>query len=276
MTRRRAVAAVALACACASCAPPRVKLPASAGAPASDGAAVLAEATAACRDLRSITAEIGVAGSLQGRKVRGRLIAGFAQPASARIEAAAPFGPPLFIFVASGGDGTLLLPRDDRFVDKAPPAALLDAVAGVPFAPADLMAIVNGCATPARDVIAATEPDPDWRRVRVAQDRELFLRRAAGVWQLVAMTAGGREPVQVEYTDVVAGRPQSIRLIGPSSSGAPARYDLRLSLSQIEVNVALEADAFRVQIPRSATPISVDELRRSGPLGAGDQANRAR
>ena len=223
---------------------------------------------------QSITAEIAVAGSLQGRKVRGRLIAGFAQPASARIEAAAPFGSPLFIFVASGGDGTVLLPRDNRFVEKAQPSTLLDAVAGVPFAPADLMAIVTGCATPDRRVIEASAPDPAWRRVQVADARALFLHREGSMWQLVAMSAGGREPMQVEYRDLAAGRPQSIRLIGPPTSEAQPRYDLRLSLSQVEVNVTLDQDAFRVQIPRSATPIGLDELRRNGPLGGGDQTSR--
>jgi hypothetical protein len=273
MTRRRMIAVAVLALACASCAPRRLALPSAAGQPASDGADALAEATAACRDLKSITAEIGVSGSLQGRKVRGRLIAGFAQPASARIEAAAPFGAPLFIFVARGGEGTLLLPRDNRFLEKAEPATLLDAVAGVPFAPADLMAIISGCATPERQVVSATAPDPDWRRVRVAQERELFLHRVGSAWQLVAMTAEGREPVQVEYGDRAAGRPQSVRLIGPAASGTP-RYDLRLSLSQVEVDAALDADAFRVQIPRGADPISLDELRRNGPLGAGADASR--
>ena len=42
-------------------------------------------------------------------------------------------------------------------------------------------------------------------------------------------------------------------------------FDLRLTLSQVEINVPLGADAFTVQIPRSARPISLDELRHARP-----------
>jgi len=36
------------------------------------------------------------------QKVRGRVVAGFARPASMRLEGVAPFGPPAFILVARG------------------------------------------------------------------------------------------------------------------------------------------------------------------------------
>jgi hypothetical protein len=38
-------------------------------------------------------------------------------------------------------------------------------------------------------------------------------------------------------------------------------------LSQVELNTPLGADAFQLQVPATAEAISVDELRRSGPLG---------
>jgi len=36
----------------------------------------------------------------------------------------------------------------------------------------------------------------------------------------------------------------------------------------VETNAQLGPDVFRVQIPRDADPITLDELKRSGPLGA--------
>jgi len=45
-----------------------------------------------------------------------------------------------------------------------------------------------------------------------------------------------------------------------------AAFDLHLVLSQVEINATLGEDAFKLQIPTSATPIGLDELRRSGPL----------
>ena len=44
--------------------------------------------------------------------------------------------------------------------------------------------------------------------------------------------------------------------------------DLTVGLSQIETNKDLEDAAFTVNVPGDADPITVDELRESGPLGA--------
>jgi alpha-ketoglutarate-dependent taurine dioxygenase len=38
-----------------------------------------------------------------------------------------------------------------------------------------------------------------------------------------------------------------------------------LTLSQVELNTPLGPDVFRVQIPRDADPITIDELRRARP-----------
>jgi hypothetical protein len=43
-------------------------------------------------------------------------------------------------------------------------------------------------------------------------------------------------------------------------------FDLQLTLSQIEVNAPLGADVFVVQVPATARPITLGELRESGPL----------
>jgi hypothetical protein len=46
------------------------------------------------------------------------------------------------------------------------------------------------------------------------------------------------------------------------------RFNLELKLSQLEPNVQLRPEVFRVDVPSSAERISVDELKRSGLLGA--------
>ena len=43
--------------------------------------------------------------------------------------------------------------------------------------------------------------------------------------------------------------------------------DLTATLSQIETNKNLESAAFTVNVPPGAEPITLDELRDSGPLG---------
>jgi hypothetical protein len=51
-------------------------------------------------------------------------------------------------------------------------------------------------------------------------------------------------------------------------------FDLQLVLSQVETNVPLGENAFKIQIPKSATPIGLDELLRLGPLAPRADGNR--
>ena len=249
----------------ASCSAPLLRLPSGPGAPAPDGREALDQATVACRRLSTITFEIAVSGSVGGQRTRGRLSAGLARPASARLEAVAPFGQPVFIFVANGDDATLLLPRDNRVLEHGHPDAVLEAIAGVPLDAPALLAVVTGCAA-APDSGRARALGETWRVASDGSD-EVYLNRegAAGPWRLVATVhraagAGWR----AEYRDFQNGLPQSIRLV----STLAGRFDLRLGLSQIDVNTPLGAEVFRVQIPASAAPVSLDELKHSGPLSA--------
>jgi hypothetical protein len=261
----------------ASCGTPLMKLPSGPGVAVSrqEAAASLAQATAACSGLRTLTAEIAVSGSAGGHRLRGRLSAGVAAPASARLEAIAPFGPPLFIFVASGDDATLLLPRDDRVLVHGQPDAVLDAVAGVPLGAADLEATLTGCAAAADTAdMAARQFGDTWRQLTTASAGELYLHRTAAEapWTLAALVRrvpGGRA-WRTEYRDHQNGLPRTIRVTSLDGGDDGARqgraFDLQLVLSQVETNVPLEAAAFTVQIPKDAAPISLEELRRSGPL----------
>jgi len=261
MPQLRFCRAALLPCAvlCAACgAPPLLKLPSGPMTPAADARLVIDEATRACGRVDALTAEIGVSGSVDGQRVRGRMIAGVARPASARIEAAAPFGAPLFIFVARGEDATLLLPRDDRVLTHGRPDAVLDAATGVPLTPDALLDVLTGCAErPAAD--GARAVGDDWRVVR-AGDGDVYIRRSpsASPWRVVASV---HPDWRADFADFDAGLPRTIRLTGRDAR----RFDLRLALSQVDVNPALGADAFTVQVPRSAAPITLDELRHSRP-----------
>src|SRR5437867_1939423 len=113
----RAVAVLLAALASASCAVPFMKLPNGPGVPAPNARAAFEEATNACRRVTTMTAEVAVVGTVGGRRLRARLLTGLRAPASARLEALAPFGAPLFLLVAEGADATLLLPRDDRVLE---------------------------------------------------------------------------------------------------------------------------------------------------------------
>jgi hypothetical protein len=247
----------------ASCGAALTRLPAGPGVAAPDAPAALAEATRVCRTVQSITAEIGVSGSVGGRRLRGRLLAGLAAPASARLEAPAPFGQPAFIFVARGDDATVLLPRDRRVLEHGRPDAVLEAVTGVSMTPAELRTTLTGCA----DGSVSDEARAlggGWLMIPGA--KRLYLRRATPTepWRIVVAIShdsGGAE-WRAEYSNYADGLPRAIRL----ASTEPGGFNLRLTLSQLETNVALGDEAFRVQVPASTDPITLADLRQSGPL----------
>jgi hypothetical protein len=257
----------ALAIATVACGAPLMKLPQGPGAPAADAADALSQATAECRAVRTLTAEVAASGRADGSRFRGRLLAGVAAPASARIEAVAPFGPPLFILVATGDDATLLLPRDDRVLERGHPREVLDAVAGVPLDAADLFVTLAGCA-PGDPPARGNERGSDWRVLEGADGVELYLHRdgTPQPWRLVAMI---RRPAsgpawRAEYRDHQGGLPQTIRLSSIATPGGRG-FDLTLRLAQVETNVPLEPSVFRVDVPPSASPITLDELRHARP-----------
>ena len=269
MKALRSPAIVLAALLSASCSAPLMKLPSGPAVPAPDAAAALTEATAACRAASTMTAELAVSGTVGGRGLRARLLAGLASPASARLEAVAPFGQPLFIFVARGNDATLLLP-DGRVLEHGRPEAVIEAIAAVPLDATTLRIVLTGC-TSAPDPTHARQLGDDWRVVPDGP-REVYLHRDArsAPWRVVA--AVNREadvPTwRAEYRDfssdgALKGLPRAVRLASVGST----RFDLRLRLSQVEINETLDDAVFTVQIPANAVPITLAELRNAGPLG---------
>jgi hypothetical protein len=261
----RAALAVLSAIVAASCGARLTKLPSGAGTPAPDMPAATAQATSGCKAVTSLTAEIAASGSVGGRRLRARLLAGFASP-SARLEAVAPAGPPFFILVANGNDATLLLPRDDRVLEHGPADAVLEAIAGVRLGPSELLQTLTGCAMPGRWTSALALGD-NWRTAAGEHGARLYLHRdsPSAPWRVATLLYPGEGPQwswRADYADFHDGLPHAIHLV----SAEPGRFDLQLALSQVETGVALDADVFRVRIPPSAQPIALDELRQSGPL----------
>jgi hypothetical protein len=240
-----------------------LKLPSGQGAPA-DAADALSTTLATCSGIRSLSAEIGVSGSAGGQRLRGRLLVGVAAPDSARLEAVAPFGPPVFIFVARNDDATLLLPRDDRVLQHGKPLDVLEAVAGLPIDARDLLHVLTACPS-SPDAKAATAFGADWRVVADAPGAT-YLRRDAKSheWHVVSIVHGtsGDAAWRAEYGAFERGLPRTVRFI--SADGK--RFDVRLALSQVDINPALGDEAFRVQVPRSAQPVTLEELRRNGRM----------
>lgn len=257
----RGFACAAALCA-ASCGVPVMKLPAGPGTPVADAGPLLERAMAACRAVSTISAEVGVSGSVGGHRVRGRLLVGLAEPASLYVEAPAPFGAPAFILGASDGEATLLLPRDRRALEHGRPDAVLDAITGVPLDPAALKDTLTGCDAPGTETTDVRALGDSWRLVGGARLRYLRRERPSEPWRLVSVVTSGSDGWRADYLDFVDGLPRSVRLM----STEPKRFDLRLELSQVDLNVELEPSTFRVSVPPGTRPITLDELRAAGPL----------
>lgn len=249
----------------ASCGTTLASLPQGPGAPATDLPHVMAEATSACGRLKTLTAEVAISGHVNGQRVRGRVLTGLAAPASVFLDAAAPFGASFFLYASTGDRATLVLPRDARVLTHGDPGAVLDAAAGVPLTPSDLRSTLTGCVLNL-STESGRQYGPDWRAVASANGESYFRRTSAGdPWRVVAVRR--REPHvawRADYGDFEAGLPRTIRLV----SDDRRRFNLKLSLSQVEVDTPLGPEVFELKVPSSATPISLDELRRSGPFGS--------
>ncbi|MBP1635138.1 MAG: hypothetical protein H6Q10_1712 [Acidobacteria bacterium] len=244
------------------CAARRLALPQGAGQGFPEFRAAFDEATGACRAVTSLTAEAGVSGRVGGQKLRGRVIAGFSRPDRLRLEGLAPFGPPAFILVSSGGEATLLLPRDPAVLRGEPPEAIIEALVGLPLSPATLQAVIAGCGLPVSDPVAGVSYGGGWARVEGGRGAATYLRQDDGGRWIVQAAVDGS--LRVEYERRVEGAVREIRL---SLEGDQPRTELRLKVTEVDLAVALGDEAFAVKVPRDAVAITLPELRRAGPLG---------
>ena len=104
-----------------------------------------------------------------------------------------------------------MLPREGRVLRDAPPAATLEALAGVAIGPEDLRTIVAGCgfAQASRDRAARPfDRRLGWRSMPVTTTTGCSRSTARGGSSRRAM----RGPVEVRYADFASGRPATIRL----------------------------------------------------------------
>jgi hypothetical protein len=263
----RRVAALALFLSLvAACAPRNLVLPSGSGEPLPGFREAMNEASATCRDVRSLAAELGISGRVGSERLRGRVTAGMAEPASIRLEGTAPFGPPVFILVAAGASATLLLPRDNRILTGEPPASILQALVGLDLGPADLLAVLTGCVVRDPQPVSGRAFGRAWARIDLADGTAIFLERDPRErWRI---RAGLRGHLRVEYPDD-AGRPGRtpavVRVRVDTRDGQGS--DLRISLSQVDLNPSIDADVFAVKVPPDAVSISLAELRGAGPMG---------
>ena len=259
---------VAFCIAVTACGVPKpITLPSDPGGPFPDFASVHPQISAACAGVRTLRGELALSGRAGNEGVRGPVHVGFERPSSMRLEGVAPFGPPVFILAGRGDSASLVLQREERILRGAPPEAILEALTGVSLGPADLLAVFTGCVLPAPRATAGRVHSGDLASIDIesgdqgqARRATLFLKRSGTRWQLYAAR---REQWQIEYTFGSGIFPQSVRLVSLSPNVA---VKIAAALAGIETNVDIDAAAFTVQEQTSLQPLTLEELRRAGPL----------
>lgn len=216
---------------------------------------------APCLGVKTLTAELGLSGRAGETRLRGRVQAGFAR-GSMRLEGVAPFGQPVFILAAAPSRATLLLPRDERVVRTADAADILDALVGVRLGSDRLLPVLAGCAL--RSVPTAATAHGDVTKF-VFADGAVYVRTRGPQSRVVAADV---PPFLVEYLDAAASGPWPRRVRLSRALQGEERVDVTIDISQVETNLTLPPEAFTVDVPPGAAPMSLAELRASGPLGA--------
>lgn len=257
MTARRAAFLLILLLVTA-CAPRVPTLPSGGGVPFPDFSTAHVQAAQGCASVSTFSAVLSLSGRVGGQKLRGRVDAGLAAPDRIVLEAVAPFGKPFFVLASAAGDATLLLPRDGRYLRDATAEAIVEALTGVALTPEELRLALAGCGIPAAVPSSGRSFDGGWAAID-SGETTTWLRQIDGRWRIAAATRG---TMTVHYDAFGPERPATVRIRVTTGAGA----DLIARLSDVAVNAPIDAKAFALDVPRDATPITLDELRRGGPL----------
>ena len=263
------IALHAVALVATACGAHRVTLPSGPGTPFADADSAYTDAVRECRGAQTLSASLSLSGRAGSTKLSARIDAGFATPARLRLEGfprIAFGGKPFFVLVASGSDATLVLTRDGRVLRGAPPSAIIEALTGVALDPDDMRAVIAGCGLGAGQPGNGRSLDHGWASVQ-SGGATVFLRQFENRWRVAGLRRGS---LSIEYLEFKGGRPSAVRLRTTASPGTVAA-DLSIRISQLEMNASLGNAVFTVEVPKDAAPLTLEELRRAGPLGGNEE-----
>ena len=242
---------------------PPVTWPSAATEPATDAVNAWDRATAACRAASTFSAQLHLTGRVgsAGRRVSGSLQLALSRRDEIFLALNEPLGAPGFVLSGTGEQATLVLPRGDKRVLVAPAADIIEALTGLRLGPRELMALTTGCVVSAGS--ATTGERSGDSRVVAIDGAQIWARQSAGGWQTFAGARGG---LIVNYRAYMGSWPSEISVA--AAHDAPTPLQLLLRFEQIVPDSPrVDGQTFTPHPPADATPMTLDELRRMGPLG---------
>jgi hypothetical protein len=151
--------------------------------------------------------------------------------------------------------------RDNQVVREPKAGDILGALTGISLSPAELLAILTGCVVPEPQATGGRSHQGGWASIDLGTRATVYLQRAGTGWRLRAARRGDWQVEYVEWPDA-APLPTKVQLV----TTQPVMVDLRATLAQTEPNVNLPDSTFTIAVPANAETISLDDIRRAGPL----------
>jgi hypothetical protein len=251
---RRTLALVLVAIGAASCAAKMFVPPTGPGAPAPEAAAAWDEATKECRTVTSFAPTLRLSGKVSGASVPGLTVLG-AVTADGGIRLQATGGGRTIFELAGTNDRATFYWREDNKVAIARAEELVDALVGLKLGADALLPILTGCVTRGESV-SRGERYGDLLAVSTPTSR-VFLQRESSGWRARYADVRG---LAVQYKWEQAVWPREITIAAQRGTPSEVRLTLRIDEGPI-VNPTLGPETFALNVPSTATPMTLDELR---------------
>lgn len=236
-----------------ACAGGRFVRPSGVAAPFPDGVDIWTVLSRECRTVAAMRAELRVSGRVAGQRFP-TLTTGVVVDAG-RLAIAATAGARSVFHLAGDRDRVVLLNYMDATTTRGPADDVVEALVGLRLEPARLLSILSGCAAPEPDVTAANRVGA-YGRLRTS-DTTIYLREHEDGWRLAAAEFGD---VVVDYRRIESGMPAEVEVRRGGD------VELRLRVIEFDRNPELPESVFSLRVPESFVEVSVDQLRRDGPL----------
>ena len=232
------------------------------------------EATADCRGVTDADARRSALSGRAGvdEASSARIDAGFAAPAAIRLEGYPRIsfgGRPFFILVVADADSDARAaarwPRPARRAARRPSSKRSPAWRS---GPASCGRSSAGCGLAASPAVGRPVVSPNGWAAVDAGETHVFLRQIAGRWRVGAARRGA---LTVAYADFAARARRRPCGSGRRRDGTPRRPISSLRLSQSGDQSAARRRGVRGRRAARRAPLTLDELRRAGPLGDADR-----